>query len=39
MTPESTDLRMTVAGFENGPGGLDMQVTSERIGECEAEGK
>ena len=30
----ATDLSMTVAGFEGGKGGIDMRVTSERIGDC-----
>ena len=35
VTPEATDLRMTVAGFEEGGAGVDMRVTSERIGDCD----
>ncbi|MBD60123.1 MAG: hypothetical protein CL808_08400 [Citromicrobium sp.] len=34
LTPTATDLRLTVAGFEDGAGGVDMRVTSERIGDC-----
>lgn len=40
VTPTATDLRMTVAGFGEGggegegAGGVDMQVATERIGEC-----
>ena len=36
VTSESTDLQMTVAGFEEGALGIDMRVASERIGDCEA---
>lgn len=39
LSETATDLRMTVAGFEGGKGGIDMRVTSERIGECPDEGK
>ena len=39
LSETATDLRMTVAGFENGTGGIDMRVTSERIGECPGEVK
>ena len=35
VTPEATDLRMTVAGFEEDGAGVDMRVTSERIGDCD----
>jgi hypothetical protein len=34
LSATATDLRMTVAGFEGGRGGIDMRVTSERIGDC-----
>jgi len=39
LSETATDLRMTVAGFEGGKGGIDMRVTSERIGECPGEAK
>ena len=39
LSETATDLRMTVAGFGGGKGGIDMRVTSERIGECPDEGK
>lgn len=34
LSATATDLRMTVAGFEGGKGGIDMRVMSERIGDC-----
>lgn len=37
LTPQSTDLKMTVAGFEDGTSGIEMRVASERIGDCEAD--
>lgn len=37
VTAQSTDLTMTVAGFEDGAAGIEMRVASERIGDCEAE--
>ena len=39
LSETATELRMTVAGFEGGKGGIDMRVTSERIGECPGEAK
>lgn len=39
VTSTATDLRMSVAGFEEGASGIDMRVSSERIGDCDqAEG-
>lgn len=35
VTPTASDLTMNVAGFGDGTGGIEMQVVSERIGECE----
>ncbi|NCP19902.1 MAG: DUF3617 family protein [Erythrobacter sp.] len=42
VTPTASDLTMSVAGFGEGEaagqGGVEMQVASERIGECPEEG-
>ncbi|GAB5350085.1 DUF3617 domain-containing protein [Alteriqipengyuania sp. 357] len=35
VTTTSTDLEMTVAGFDGGQGGVAMRVVSEKIGACE----
>lgn len=34
VTPTATDLKMSVEGFGEGAGGVEMQVASERIGDC-----
>ncbi|GAB5504737.1 DUF3617 domain-containing protein [Pyruvatibacter sp.] len=36
VTPTATDLTMSVEGFGDGTGGVEMQVASERIGDCPA---
>ncbi|MBB3033904.1 DUF3617 family protein [Alteriqipengyuania lutimaris] len=37
VTPTATDLTMSVEGFGEGAGGVEMQVASERIGDCPAD--
>jgi hypothetical protein len=34
VTPRATDLTMRVEGFGEGAGGVEMQVSSERVGDC-----